>query len=89
VAAFTPREGALVEIDFPARNRANRAELVGSVHDAIRALGPSSLPLTSSGKVRRRHCRELYLTPQLQRAESDAAAELTTKNCDGSAGLAT
>lgn len=90
VAAFTIREGTLVvlvEIDFRARSRANPEEIIASVRDATReqhgltpheicVLGPSALPLTSSGKVRRRHCRELYLGQQLPRIDSDGMREL-------------
>ncbi len=69
-APGTPREGA-------GRTQTDRAEVVQAVRAAVSAahqirvnpvvlLHPSGLPRTTSGKVRRRHCRELFLADDLK-----------------------
>ena len=49
--------------------RAQIADLFGLRLAQLVLIRPGSIPKTSSGKLRRRHCRELLLADQLDRAE--------------------
>lgn len=83
VAAFTFSGDYLViaaEVSFTARAVANPERLALTIREAISerhrvepadvcVLRPSTLPLTSSGKVQRRACREFYRARTLERFE--------------------
>jgi acyl-CoA synthetase (AMP-forming)/AMP-acid ligase II len=49
--------------------RAQIADLFGLRLAHLVVISPGSLPKTSSGKLRRRHCRELFMSDKLDRAE--------------------
>jgi hypothetical protein len=49
--------------------RARIADLFGLRLSEMVLVNPGGMPKTSSGKLRRRHCRDLYLTGKLNRAE--------------------
>lgn len=49
--------------------RAQISDLFGLRLADLVLIRPGAMPKTSSGKLRRRHCRELYLNDQLDRAE--------------------
>jgi acyl-CoA synthetase (AMP-forming)/AMP-acid ligase II len=74
VAAFSAHTNELVilaEVDFAARSAADTRALDEAIRVAVLRehalfvseiclLRPTTLPITSSGKIRRRHGRELY-----------------------------
>jgi acyl-CoA synthetase (AMP-forming)/AMP-acid ligase II len=86
VAAFAlPGDRVVIaaEVSFSARAVANPERVATAIRDAITerhnvapadvcVLRPSTLPLTSSGKVRRRACRALYRAHGLERFERAA-----------------
>jgi acyl-CoA synthetase (AMP-forming)/AMP-acid ligase II len=49
--------------------RARIADLFGLRVAHLVLINPGGMPKTSSGKLRRRHCRELFLAGKLDRAE--------------------
>ena len=49
--------------------RARIADLFGLRLAQMVLVNPGGMPKTSSGKLRRRHCRDLYLADKLDRAE--------------------
>jgi acyl-CoA synthetase (AMP-forming)/AMP-acid ligase II len=49
--------------------RARVADLFGLRVAQLVLINPGGMPKTSSGKLRRRHCRDLFLAGKLDRAE--------------------
>jgi acyl-CoA synthetase (AMP-forming)/AMP-acid ligase II len=66
---FLPRLETRVFQALLAEVRAQITDLFGLRLAQLILIRPGSVPKTSSGKLRRRHCRELLLADQLQRAE--------------------
>ncbi|MDQ1472361.1 MAG: hypothetical protein QOJ99_3841 [Bryobacterales bacterium] len=66
---FLPRLEALTYRTLLAEVRAQISDLFGLRLVNLVLIRPGSIPKTSSGKLRRRHCKELHLSEQLDRAE--------------------
>jgi acyl-CoA synthetase (AMP-forming)/AMP-acid ligase II len=66
---FLPRLEACTYRKLLAEVRAQISDLFGLRLANLVLIRPGSLPKTTSGKLRRRHCRELHLAGQLDRAE--------------------
>ena len=77
---FLPRLEARTYRALLAEVRAQISDLFGLRLANLVLIRPGSIPKTTSGKLRRRYCRELYLENELDRAEirQPEAIELTT-----------
>ena len=70
----------------PGRSDASHSPCSGPVHDlALRRFAPlvcaGTIPKTTSGKLQRRQCRELYLRGELESLESWDAATSAARRC--------
>jgi acyl-CoA synthetase (AMP-forming)/AMP-acid ligase II len=66
---FLPRLEKRTYKELLADVRAHIAETFGLRLAQLVLIRPGSIPKTSSGKLRRRHCRDLHVTNQLEHAE--------------------
>jgi acyl-CoA synthetase (AMP-forming)/AMP-acid ligase II len=66
---FLPRLEKRTYHQLLADVRAHIAETFGLRLAQLILIRPGSIPKTSSGKLRRRHCRDLHVNDQLERAE--------------------
>jgi acyl-CoA synthetase (AMP-forming)/AMP-acid ligase II len=66
---FLPRLEKRTYHSLLAEVRSQIADLFGVRLAQLVLIRPGSIPKTSSGKLRRRHCRELHQNDQLDRAE--------------------
>jgi acyl-CoA synthetase (AMP-forming)/AMP-acid ligase II len=73
-SALRKLDGSLVKAVLT-RARRDVADCIGLTLSELVLIAPGTLPKTSSGKVRRRHCRELFQQVQLLRVDIDIEAQ--------------
>ena len=71
---FLPRLEPSTYKTLLAEVRSQIADLFGLRLAQLVLIRPGSIPKTSSGKLRRRHCRDLHQSDQLERAEMQLEA---------------
>jgi acyl-CoA synthetase (AMP-forming)/AMP-acid ligase II len=73
---FLPRLEPRTYKTLLAEVRSQIADLFGLRLAQLVLIRPGSIPKTSSGKLRRRHCRDLHQSDQLERAEMQPEASV-------------